>query len=308
MPNVECRVSNELLDTRHPTFGIRHSALGTRHSTLGTRHSTLGTRHSTLDIPMLIYSDAQLVIINKPPGLSVHEAPGPGGSVLRELRERHGISELTPIHRLDKDASGVLALARSKAAASQWQSRWGEAEKTYVALCEGAPSGEGNDSGTINAPILENQTGKPERLERAVRYYQKTHPDTTMPPLPPPKTSAVHVAGRSAQTSYRVLERFTCDGRTWTWLEIRPQQGRMHQIRVHLKHAGFPLACDALYGARAVLRAIDLERGAGGEILIGRMPLHAAKLRLPGEQRVFEAPVPEDIAAVLRRLKAISNR
>jgi 23S rRNA pseudouridine1911/1915/1917 synthase len=250
---------------------------------------------------MLIFSDSQLVIINKPPGLSVHEAPGPGGSVLRELREHHGFQELTPIHRLDKDASGVMALTRSKEIASQFQSRWSEAEKTYFALCEGAPASE---TGTIDAQILEHQTGKPERLERAVNYFRQQNPGAPMPPLPAPKTSAVHSAGRAAQTDFRVLGRYSRSGRVWSCLELKPRQGRMHQIRVHLKYAGYPLACDALYGNRAVLRAHDIDPSAGEEVLLGRMPLHAAKLRLPGEQRVFEAPTPEDIAAVLQRLQS----
>src|SRR5208283_5146775 len=109
----------------------------------------------------VLYSDAEIVVVDKPPGLAVHAAPGPGKSLLRELREQLGLSALVPVHRLDKDASGVLLLARTKEAAARLQRRWAEVVKTYLALCCGAPPAE---QGVIDAPILENQTGKPERL------------------------------------------------------------------------------------------------------------------------------------------------
>ena len=178
---------------------------------------------------LILHSDSQIVVVNKPPGIAVHDAPGVGVSLLRELRERHQLDGLTPVHRLDKDASGVLVLARSTEIAAEFQRRWGEAEKFYLALCEGAPDAE---TGTIDAPILENQSSKPERLERAVRYYKKMNPDVSLSPLPKPKTSGVHVAGRSSQTEFRVIKRFRKGARSWSWLELRPRQGRMHQIRV----------------------------------------------------------------------------
>jgi 23S rRNA-/tRNA-specific pseudouridylate synthase len=256
-----------------------------------------------LDIAVL-YTDASLLAISKPAGLSVHEAPGPGSSVLRELREGQGLSGLTPVHRLDKDASGVLLLAKSKEIAALLQSLWSRAEKTYWAICEGVPP---QTSGTIDALLLEHQTGKPERLANAVRYYKKTHPDAPLPPLPAPKSSAVHVAGRSAQTDYRLIESF---GR-WSWLEVRPHQGRMHQIRVHLAHLGCPLAVDTLYGRRKVLLARDLssESGEPDAVILSRMPLHAAKLAFPDPRKSerlisVEAPLPADMEKLLIVLRA----
>ena len=245
---------------------------------------------------MIIHADSQIVVVNKPPGISVHDAPGVGASLLRELRERHQLDGLTPVHRLDKDASGVLVLARSTEIAAEFQRRWGEAEKFYLALCECAPEAE---TGTIDAPILENQSSKPERLERAVRYFKKMNPDVSLSPFPKPKMSGVHVAGRASQTDFRVIKRFQKGARSWSWLELRPRQGRMHQIRVHLDHAGYPLACDALYGNRTELSARDIDPAAPEAVLLTRMPLHAAKLRLPGDERMFEAPVPADIQRVL---------
>jgi len=252
----------------------------------------------------ILYDAHQLVAVNKPPGLNVHEAPGAGSSVLRELRDAHGLSGLTPVHRLDKDASGVLLLARTKEAASAVQKNWASAEKTYFALCEGAPAAA---SGTIDAPILEHQTGKPERLENAVRYFKKSNPGATLPPLPPPKTSAVHPAGREAQTTYRVLEQFTVTGKKWCWLEVSPHQGRMHQIRVHLAHAGTPLAVDPLYGKRKELRRSEISSTASDEIVLSRLPLHAAKLTFTapnGERVKIEAPTADDLVSALKLLQA----
>lgn len=216
-----------------------------------------------------------LLAVDKPSGMAVHEAPGPGGSVLRELREVHGFPELTPVHRLDKGASGVLLFAESKALAAEVQREWGRAEKVYVALCEGVPE---KSEGMIDAPILENQTGKPERLRNALRYFEKTHPGEAVPPVPAPKTSGVHPAGRGSQTEYRVLN---ARGDV-SLIEVRPRQGRMHQIRVHLAQIGCPIVGDGIYGR--------------GKIEV-RMMLHAAELKVwfRGERIVIRAEVPDEL-------------
>jgi 23S rRNA-/tRNA-specific pseudouridylate synthase len=253
----------------------------------------------------ILYSDEILIAIDKPPGLTVHDAPGPGSSVLRELREKHKLADLTPIHRIDKDASGVLLLARSAKSAAEWQKVWPKVQKVYLALCEGIPK---RDCGVIDAPILENQTDKPERIQRALAYFKKTQPEKEIPGLPPPKTSAVHPAGRESQTEYRVIEKFELKNSAWSWLEIRPQQGRMHQIRVHLAHLGHPLACDPLYGKRRDLNQSDVE-GAGARVLLVRMPLHASALSVPRPAPrigniAISAPLPEDLKDVLEYLRA----
>lgn len=234
----------------------------------------------------ILFQAHGLLAVDKPAGLSVHAAPGPGRSVLRALDEELGFKNLTPVHRLDKDASGVLLFAESKALASEVQAAWGQADKRYLALCAGIPDPE---NGVIDAPILEHQTGKPERLRNAVRYFEKMHPDEKVPPLPAPKTSAVHPAGRPSRTAYAVVEKFAA----FVLLEVRPQQGRMHQIRVHLAHIGHPLALDPLYGTPvAAARALT------------RLPLHAAHLSFPfrGEIVSIAAPLAEDIGAFVRGL------
>ena len=245
----------------------------------------------------ILYQDDDLVAINKPPSLAVHEAPGKGSSVLRELREQHGFSGLTPVHRLDKDASGVLLLARSKEITSQIQRHWDEVEKTYLALCNGAPPEE---SGLIEAPILENQTGKPERLASALRYYKEQNPGVEIPPLPEPKTSAVHPAGRPAQTEYRALEALRNAYGVFSLLEVKPRQGRMHQIRVHLKHIGCGLMFDPLYGSMHGPTFMFEDKP--------RMPLHASRLSIPDprdekKRIVIDAPLPKDFSELLNALK-----
>lgn len=258
----------------------------------------------------VLYSDSCLLAIAKPPGLVVHEAPGPGPSLLRVLREAHGLEGLTLVHRLDKDASGVLLLGRTKQAASALQARWDEVEKTYLALCEGIPE---VSAGLIDAPILEHQTGRPKRMAIALRNFTQRHPGAEVAPLPPPKTSAVHPAGRSAQTAYRVVEEFRGRQPTWSLVELAPRQGRMHQLRVHLAQLGHPLAVDRLYGRRAALTEENLSATAngadGGAVLLARMPLHAARLVFPlaheaGRRIAVEAPLPDDLAGVLQRLRS----
>ncbi|HLX59954.1 MAG TPA: pseudouridine synthase [Planctomycetota bacterium] len=239
----------------------------------------------------VLYHANGLLAINKPPSLSVHAAPGPGGSVLRELIAQTGLRELTPVHRLDKDASGVLLLAESKALAAELQRDWARAEKTYWALCDGVPA---QTSGVIDARILEHQTGKPERLRNAVRYFQKQNPGAELPPLPAPKTSAIHPAGRASQTRYKVVEAFE----HFSLIEARPLQGRMHQIRVHLAYLGHPLAVDPLYRMRAILIK-------GDAVLLTRMPLHAARLQFEfrKETIAIEAPMAEDMRAAVEFLR-----
>ena len=232
-------------------------------------------------IPLdIVLEDADLLVVNKPAGLTVHPAPGhPSGTLVNALlsavRDLAGIGgELRPgiVHRLDKDTSGLLVVAKSDAAhralAAQFKAH--TAQRTYLAVVRGRVR---RDEGTITAALGRH----PVRRTRI----------------------AVVPAGRHAVTHYTVLERF----RDATLVACRLETGRTHQIRVHLAHAGYPLLGDPVYG-RARL---GLRRGWGGPE-IARQALHAARLEFThprtGRRVTCTAPLPDDIARLLARLRA----
>lgn len=224
------------------------------------------------DIPVtIIYQDDDVIVVDKPSGLTVHPAPGhPSGTLvnallavapqLAELRQtmRPGI-----VHRLDKDTSGLLVVAKSERARASLtrQLKEREVRKTYLALVHGVPQAP---RGTIEAPI-----GR--------------HPRNR-------KKMAVVAGGREAETKYRVRE--ALDG--FALLEVEPVTGRTHQIRVHLAAIGHPVVGDAVYGRRSGLTE--------------RQFLHACKLAfdLPSSGRLveFESPLPPDLRQVLDSLRA----
>jgi 23S rRNA pseudouridine1911/1915/1917 synthase len=222
-------------------------------------------------IPLrVVYEDADLLVVDKPAGLAVHPAPGhPSHTLVNavlarcpELSRAGGEGRPGIVHRLDKDTSGLIIVAKNDAAhlalARQLKER--EVEKTYLALVEGRLSPA---EGVIDAP-----------LGRHPRHRKKM---------------AVVAGGREARTRYRVLREI--DGRSL--VEVRPETGRTHQVRVHFASIGHPVAGDALYG-RAAPPALR------------RQFLHAQRLafRHPrtGERLELEAPLPQDLAQALAEL------
>jgi len=168
----------------------------------------------------LLYRDAGILVLDKPAGIAVHQAPGAGPTLQASLESiRFGL-KWTPglAHRLDRDTSGCLVLGRHPQALRRLNELFaaGAVEKTYWAICEGVPT---EIAGVVNLPLLKVHRGKQWRI------------------LSDP-------AGQSASTEWRVLG--TGDGRSW--LELRPQQGRMHQIRVHCASLLCPVIGDPLYG------------------------------------------------------------
>jgi len=228
------------------------------------------------DIPIVvIYEDADVIVVDKPAGLVVHPAPGHGSGTLVNALLFHfpdisvaGTSRPGLVHRLDKDTSGVMVVARNDRAqnslVAQWQDR--TVDKRYGALVVG---GIEEQEATIDAPIARDPAN---RLRMAARRE-----------------------GKEAVSHFVVGERFP----DATWLNVSIETGRTHQIRVHLAMIGHPVLGDRLY-ANNQSRLVTAAHG------IERQMLHAATLtfNLPGgERRSFSAPMPDDLVAVLTRLR-----
>lgn len=236
------------------------------------------------EIPLdVIHSDEDIIVLNKPAGLVVH--PGAGnreGTLLNALLfhfpELTALPRAGIVHRLDKDTTGVMVVARSMRAhtslVEQLQER--QMSRVYRALT----LGELISGGTVDAPI-----GRDPRHR---------------------KRMAVVSGGKPAVTHFRVLERF----RGLTYIEVSLETGRTHQIRVHLSNLGFSLLGDSVYGKRLPRgrRMTNLTEGLQSELReFGRQALHAWRLSLvhPADQakRTYEAPLPEDFARLLDSLR-----
>ncbi len=228
----------------------------------------------------LVHEDADLLVVDKPAGLVVHPGAGNPRHTLQNALlgfdpQLAALPRAGLIHRLDKDTSGLLVVARTPAAQTSL-SRQLEARtmaREYVAVCVGVMIG----GGTVDEPIGRHRG---DRLRMAIR-----------------------VAGRPAVTHYRVLERF----RAHTYLRIKLETGRTHQIRLHLSHIKYPLVGDPVYGGR-----FGLPRGATPELIdalrgFKRQALHAATLGFEhprtGKTLSLESPVPEDFARLLAALR-----
>lgn len=222
----------------------------------------------------VVFEDGDVLIVNKPAGMVVHPSPGHDSgtlvnAVLAHAPDIKGVGgELRPgvVHRLDKDTSGLVIMAKHDRAlrAMQQQFKDRQVEKIYLALVDGKPP---TPSGRVDAAV-----------GRDLRQRKR------MGVVPENK-------GRTAQTNYHTLERFE----KHTLLELRPETGRTHQIRVHLSYLECPIVGDKVYGRRKPSLAIP------------RQFLHALKLTLrllDGEQpRTFEAPLPDDLMATLEGLR-----
>ncbi|HET7829128.1 MAG TPA: RluA family pseudouridine synthase [Candidatus Limnocylindrales bacterium] len=224
----------------------------------------------------VVYEDDDLLIVNKPSGLVVHPAPGHWqGTLVNALlaRDDHyggiaGVARPGIVHRLDRDTSGLLIVARNDAAQAgvMAQMKARRVRKTYLALAQGSVSAA---VGRIEAPIGRDPKDR--------------------------KRMAVVADGRKAVTGYRVRERFA----GWTLLELDLVTGRTHQIRVHLAALGHPVAGDPVYGTGTS------RRGPDG---LERLFLHAWRLELvsPRSAKLVraEAPLPPELERVLEDLRA----
>jgi len=244
------------------------------------------------EIPLVfLHVDQWLAAVDKPPGMVVHPAKGNWkGTLAGALKwhlERDGVGLSTTggaarpgiVHRLDRDTSGVIVVARTEEAhhalARQFERR--TAAKTYLAITQGAPR---FDRDEIDLPI-------------GIHPYQR-------------EKMAVrrdHSTSRHAVSRYEVLERFGVAA----LVRVTPQTGRTHQIRVHLAAIGCPVLCDGLYSGRTLIEPAFL-RLPPGPPLLARQALHAASLAIDhpasGERLALAAALPADMAGLLEALRS----
>lgn len=225
-------------------------------------------------IPLaIVYEDADVLVIDKPAGMVVHPAPGHErgtvvNAVLHHAPDVHINGSIRPgiVHRLDKDTSGLLIIAKNERAmaalTAQFQER--QVQKSYLALLDGAVE---PDEGTIDVPI-----GRDPRNRQRMAALRE---------------------GRPAVSHFRVLERWG----NFTLVEVRIETGRTHQIRVHCAFIGHPVTGDPIYGRPQRAADLPLDRQFLHAAHLG--------LHLPsGPWREFDSPLPADLAEVLRVLRS----
>jgi len=221
----------------------------------------------------VIHEDRDLIVVNKPAGVAVHGGSGVSFGVIEALRAVHPqLKELELVHRLDRETSGCLLVAKRRAVLRDLhaQLRERQMQKRYLALVAGRwPFGVK----TIDLPLKTNLKQGGERVVR------------------------VHSEGQQAVTTFKPIEQF---GKLATLLDIDLGTGRTHQIRVHAAHAGYPVAGDEKYGDREK----DAKLKAHG---LSRMFLHAASLTFRRGEDPFTvtAPLPPELQAVVDELRRI---
>jgi 23S rRNA pseudouridine1911/1915/1917 synthase len=244
------------------------------------------------DIPLaIVYEDEAFVVVDKGPGMVVHPAKGNWAGTLVNALQFHfdqlstigGENRPGIVHRLDRDTSGLVIVAKDDRAhrllARQFEER--TIHKEYLALVAGSPS---RDSDYIDRPIGFHPTN---REKMAIRLIED--------------------GARPAITYYEVIERFP----RYTLVRCRPETGRTHQLRVHLTHIGHPIVADKLYSGRDKLTVGDVvgraEVPASDQILMGRQALHAHSLELEhpvtGQPLKLSSPLPADMATTLEFLR-----
>ncbi|SIO35844.1 ribosomal large subunit pseudouridine synthase D [Rhodovulum sp. ES.010] len=258
-------------------------------------------------IPLEIaYEDASLIVVNKPPGMVVHPAPGsPDGTLVNALLAHCGDSlsgvggEKRPgiVHRIDKDTSGLLVAAKTDKAhaalAAQFEAH--SVERHYLALAHGVPdAGDPRLRGVAGVCF---EAGGVLRIATQIGRHRSDRQ----------RQAVLAAGGRHAVTRAGVLESFGAPPAA-ALLECWLETGRTHQIRVHLAHAGHALIGDPTYGGRRKLS----ERAVGAEAVAAaaafpRQALHAASLGFlhpeTGEKMRFEAALPSDMTELVRRLR-----
>lgn len=225
----------------------------------------------------VVYEDDAILIIDKPAGKAVHGGSGVSHGVIEQLRaQRPELRMLELAHRLDRETSGLLIVAKKRSALTVLHDmlREGRMEKRYLTL---VPGRWANPLQHVKAPLHKYLNAEGERRVR------------------------VADDGKPAHSIVRLVKRW----REFSLLEVELKTGRTHQIRVHLAHLGFPLCGDDKYGDFALNKRLE---GEG----LKRMFLHAAQLRFAhpttGAPLAFESPLPQDLRTFIERLDAAEKR
>jgi 23S rRNA pseudouridine1911/1915/1917 synthase len=223
----------------------------------------------------VVFEDRELLVLNKPAGLIVHPGAGnPDGTLMNALLAHAPSLRKVPragiVHRLDKDTSGLMVVAKNLTSQMKLAAQLAErtVKRTYLTLVHGHPSSQG----VVDAPV-----GRDSRTRTRM---------------------SVTSGGKEARTQYRVLERFESHARVkYALVECRLETGRTHQIRVHMQHIKHPVIGDPVYN-----------RGSRQGIVFPRQALHAAELELihprSGKPRHWKAPLPADMKKLLAQLRS----
>lgn len=225
----------------------------------------------------VVHEDANLLVVDKPAGMAVHGGSGLSFGVIEQLRRQRPEARFLELaHRLDRETSGLLLVAKRRAALTALHDmfREGRLEKRYLALVKG-------------------RWKEPLRHVRLSLHKYLTDEGE--------RRVSVSQEGKTAHSIVRLLARWE----NFSLLEVELKTGRTHQIRVHLAHLGFPLCGDDKYGDFGLNRALQKQG-------LGRMFLHAAKLRLPqpgsGEMHEFVTPLAAELAQFLHKLDENEQR
>lgn len=262
------------------------------------------------EIPLeVIFEDDDLIVINKPAGMVVHPAPGtPSGTLVNALLAHcgddlsgvGGMKRPGIVHRIDKETSGLLVVAKSDAAhhglAEQFEAH--SVERYYQALVYGVPD--------ANDPRLRGVRGtsfEPGNILKLTTQLARHRTDRQ-------RQAVLFAGGRHAVTRARTVERFGTPP-VLAFMECWLETGRTHQIRVHMAHAGHGLVGDPTYGGKRKLAAKALPEPVAEAVrAFDRQALHAAVLGfihpISGENMSFQAPLPEDMAELIEMLRALS--
>lgn len=230
----------------------------------------------------IIFEDENMIVANKPSGVLVHPTPANEPDTLVSwLTELHPeIKTMTwpepmragIVHRLDKDTSGLIVLAKNPETLARLQEKFQahEMKKTYQALVVGKTPKEGR----VEAGIVRDKENDRMKVQETTYSFTKG-------------------TVRESITEYKTLEHFKYQNEDLSLIEVYPQTGRMHQIRVHMKHAGFPLIGDQMYFNKTSKK---ISKGLG----LDRQFLHAVKLEFDGQ--TFKSELADDLKKVLKKL------